>query len=392
MKRECADEPDSTAQTVRRSRRDVVPSTLDVPLLAGERVATSGFTDGIHAVFHGSVTAVDSHGCCKVMFDDGEMKDMKPSSLKRLPEPFVAVVKAEAKTELKMSKTQAKTEVETEVKPDVKSELKPPQLTTHVKRESEAKPAPQPVFSEDNFGSKNIIHLNTLIRPSAKMNNGFAAYIHEGVATHGIPIEITGMCPAVAAMQGQPHAAVKTALLNELLADDPTKPITREEQSWTNQTAHWLASADVGSFLIIRHIYGTCPYLPVAIKRGGCKHNKRIYAIGMVTETPRCNSLADRAIQDQMRSVTRLWHEGEQSNQNWFRVSYEWMGYYDDLSDTTRSYLQAISQPTVTKLFGTAATQKNEQAIRADLWKNAAIRIKPADFRVAPTSGALDVD
>ena len=171
--------------------------------------------------------------------------------------------------------------------------------------------------------------------------------------------------------------------------------------SEAQQVAMWLVDVTVGSFIVMRHEYATCPYVPKCLKDASGEYIGPVYAIGVVTKCVVPNSAEDQAIGKLIPEVGATWCH------TLYRVNFRWMGLKSALQPATVAYLGKVCQPTVAKIcepgkkwprIGTDANR-----VRNDLWKNATWAINSKDFddhfgtAIAPDNGcagtlAIDVD
>lgn len=114
----------------------------------------------------------------------------------------------------------------------------------------------------------------------------------------------------------------------------------------SRQVALWLKDATVGSFIIMRHEFHRCPFIPSKLKVNG-KYIGPVYVIGVVTKKVKPGSAEERSIQDnQMSEFNRDYH----NIHSFCKVEWQRMGMKDTLDDSTKKYMNAVCQPTINRM------------------------------------------
>jgi len=215
--------------------------------------------------------------------------------------------------------------------------------------------------------SRSILLLNTFINKDQKQNKGFGPFIKEGVAG----------C----------FARVPHDLLPRLdsMGQNELRDALKNHEHWfkgfetrdggASQTALWLKEGTAGNFVIMRHEYPKCPYMPSRLKPNGT-YIGSIYVIGMITKQIPQWSEEDMQIANRLCDT---WKVG-----NLCLVDWKYMGMKDDLKQTTQGYINAVCQPTVAHICTDRLKPYKKggtpESVREDLWNNANIMIKKEDF------------
>ena len=251
----------------------------------------------------------------------------------------------------------------------------PPRSSTAVADQAQDQLAAAPVamtdadgFNEEAFMKNNILLLNTFIDSKKEINMGFGPFIREGIATPGFyPVsqQVAEMNP--------------TATYEEIRNEISRCPVY-EKYGGAGQMARWLNDAKVGSFVIIRHEYNKCPFLPAKLTDAAGKYIGPVYVIGVVTKVVKIGSMEEKRIAGE--KIPEL---DDISNTGCFRlVSWKKMGMKSSLKKGSVDYIDHAVQPTVSRaLFKSGLKYKSgstTESIRRDLWENATISISSADF------------
>ena len=149
--------------------------------------------------------------------------------------------------------------------------------------------------------------------------------------------------------------------------------------SEASQIAMWLTEVNQpGSFILMRHEYSNCPWLPQKLKSISGGYIGAVYVLGVVTDSLVPNSAADRAIASRIGEIGANW------NHTYCAIDFRWMGFKADLQPSTTAYITKICQPTVAKICGDGkkwpALGTDAARVRADLWRNATMAITAGDF------------
>jgi hypothetical protein len=145
-------------------------------------------------------------------------------------------------------------------------------------------------------------------------------------------------------------------------------------------TATWLKKATVGSFVIMRHCYPKCKFCPKRLFVDG-SYIGPVYVIGIITKKVLPWSEEERHIADiNMGAFTR----NRWPVHNFCRVSWEKMGYLNELNEPTKKYLSKVVQPTLQQICENAEKRFDgggtSDSIRRDLWKHAKVKISSEEF------------
>ena len=222
-------------------------------------------------------------------------------------------------------------------------------------------------FDEQAFMSNPLFHLNSFVRSKNHVNEGFSELIREGIATPAflpLPKSLD-----VAKIADWTYTELREELTNMNHGD------------WgATATATWLKKATVGSFVIMRHCYPKCKFCPKRLFVDG-SYIGPVYVIGIITKKVLPWSEEERHIADiKMADFSR----NRWPIHNVCTVSWEKMGYINELKESTKKYLSKVVQPTLQqicentgKLFDGGGTS---DSIRRDLWKNAIEGISSKEF------------
>ena len=223
-------------------------------------------------------------------------------------------------------------------------------------------------FNKKSFMDDKIFLLNSFMDAKARVNQGFGPFIREGVATPGYK----RVSEVVARM-------VPTASYEELRDEIFLDPDVT--MSSARKVALWLKDVTVGSFIVMRHEYKDCPFLPSKLKDSAGKYAGKVYAIGVVTQVVKpCSEEEEQIARKQLGELNGM--------NNFCFVSWKKMGMKKDLHPNSRAYINVVCQPTLAKILqpgkeyegGKYVGRATTEDIRRDLWDNATIPISPADF------------
>lgn len=228
-------------------------------------------------------------------------------------------------------------------------------------------------FSKESFLSENILHLNPFITGGA--NLGFGPFIATGIASPGFyPIgpEVMRLLQGCGGI-----STSRTAVVKEI-----TRTTQNGERSWAQQLGTWLQCAtEPGCFIIMRHEYKNCPFVPAGLKDNGGSFIGPVYAIGQVTKAGLIDPSETQNLQLHLYENFPFMQWNSNSP---VKVHWKWMGLKSNLQEPTQRYLNYICQPTVAKICGHGKEWPklgtNWRAVREDLWTNAMASINPLDF------------
>ena len=225
------------------------------------------------------------------------------------------------------------------------------------------------LFNEDSFMKESLFLLNSFIDGKRKYNRGFGPFIREGIAT-------TGKDPVSADVAAQIiERDLTKKQIAELISDGQVS------KSATSQVTLWLHDMKVGSFVIMRHEYENCPFLPESLKDDNGRYIGKVYVIGVITRTIQPGSEDEKKIAEER--ISELFLSGWNTN-NFCEVSWQRMGMKDCLLEGTKKYINVSCQRTLSQICGNGKkiyrNGVTADDIRKDLWKNANIPIQPEDF------------
>lgn len=206
-----------------------------------------------------------------------------------------------------------------------------------------------------------------MIDPKAGLNLCFGAFMREGMAG----------CMAFNSLTPEVESMTKSsASYDELYAELCLSAAKTDAQ----QVALWLSTAKVGSFVIMRHEYSKCLFMPDRLKDLDGKYIGQVYVIGVITKI-----IEPGTVEEERISTHRLREFADEFNMHSFcLVSWQKMGFKNDLSDTTKRYVSKVCQKSVNLIaeYGKApyTIKTTPEKVRRDLRKNATTPISPADF------------
>lgn len=225
-------------------------------------------------------------------------------------------------------------------------------------------------FTEQAFMNNSLFHLNSFIRSkgTVKLNEAFAEFIREGVATPGfdrVPKTLD-----IEKITDWTYHELRDALIQHGHHDE-----------WgASQVALWLKNATIGSFVIMRHEYPKCPFCPKRLIGDDGKYIGPVYVIGVITKKVVPWSEEERDIENnKMGEFSR----GRYPIYTVCKIEWKRMGYKSELEESTQSYINHVCQPTlrqICKLGKMFAGGTSSERIRCDLWRNATEEISSEDF------------
>ena len=217
---------------------------------------------------------------------------------------------------------------------------------------------PFEVCKQLNDPDVSVYHLNPFLHlGSPKRNEGFGPFIQSGCATVGF--------------QQTPPSVIKK--LNEGIGftDMKTRLV---ENGFTRldagQIAMWLTQVEVGSVLVMRHIYKGCQRTPAPLMAQG-KYIGPVFVLGVVTER-----LEPQSSEDQWLSK-RVVDQGGRKRDKFFRVSWQKMGLIDELNSSTRRFIN-VDQGTIRGTLSNITSKPDARNHRAELARKATRAIAPA--------------
>ena len=216
--------------------------------------------------------------------------------------------------------------------------------------------------------SNPLFHLNSGIDGTTKRQNlWFSPFLREGLASPGfyrVPRHIASQVP------NWSYAQIREALLDDW-----------GEDRAACQVAMWLKDAVVGSFVIMRHEFPKCPFIPSKMKDSNGKYIGKVYVIGVITKKILPGSAEEKTAQDnQMSEFDRNRH----NIRSFCRVEWNRMGMKDSLDESTKKYINAVCQPTINRMCQDLSKEYKSgatgESVKRNLWENASIPIKAGDF------------
>ena len=136
------------------------------------------------------------------------------------------------------------------------------------------------------------------------------------------------------------------------------------------QNATYYGRVKVGSYIVMRHCYATCPHVPgfLANMPGGFP-KKGVYSIGVVTG----------ALSAQKKRMPEI---SEIDDRDYWPVNFFKLGMMADLADETRNYFSKVCVSTMSPVCG--VTDSTDASLakrrRSDIWRNATVHISPENF------------
>ena len=270
-------------------------------------------------------------------------------------------------------------------------------------------PLPQPTNNLESFASleTNIFHLNPWIQSKKreKENHCFGPFIRASAVNFGaFPLTSTS---APLHASGAPYAQLRVVILEDLMnaAADPMSKRRypdeyyrrtsdpddfgletlemyagnkRKASTEATQNALYYGKVRIGDYIIMRHCYANCKYLPNFLSSlpGGYPEGG-VYVIGRVTGPIAIGSREDVEISKLLsRQIEKLWCR------DFYPVTFAKLGKIADLDAATQKYLSKICVATMMQVFSPTGTTDASAARRhrQQLWRNATTKITPADF------------
>jgi len=322
-----------------------------------------GGTKKLFSFLSDAMKAYDDH---VVQRDD---KQTKKSHL-NLPENYPSLFPEERKVKVELKHELKGEETDNESDPLVKMSTKLPAAKRRRKEDFWETVADPIDFSRQAFMNNPLFHLNPGIDGTVKHQNlWFSPFLREGIASPGfcrVPYNIA--------------SEVSTSSYEQIRDDINDECYYGEGIHSARQVALWLKDATVGSFIIMRHEFPRCPFIPSKLKVNG-KYIGPVYVIGVVTKKVKPGSAEERNIQDtQMSEFNKDFH----NIHSFCKVKWQRMGMKDTLDDSTKKYINAVCQPTINRMcqdlrkeYKSGATG---EAVKRNLWENASIPIQAGDF------------
>lgn len=225
-------------------------------------------------------------------------------------------------------------------------------------------------FTKNEFMSNDLFHLNSFVDSGQRINYGFTAFMQQQAATVGISKhEFT---PEVL-------QALSSSSREEIA--DMVVENTGVSHSAAGQIVLWQLGVQVGSFVIMRHAYKECPYIPQLAFDDHGRWLGKLYVIGQVTQLLQPFSEEDNCISNQYPET----HGKEKAN-GFHRVNFCRMGLESSLSKVTQCCLNAVCVKMLAQISFSSSTA---HWIRSDLWNNATRVITPDDAQFAMTRGVI---
>ena len=229
----------------------------------------------------------------------------------------------------------------------------------------------------EGFMAARLFHLNTLITENKSDNVGFIPFLTQGGASpyFGSLLDAADL-PKLIASRDSYDETIAIIRATGLYTDKgPSSP--------TKQLALWLSSVRPGSYIVMRHsTQNDHSRIPSDIKGDPARS---IYVIGEVTAASHIGSEATMAIGSRVSQAMATigfgayspYYDGDLASHEvavrWFRL-----GYTDDWTDETRSYMKGRIASTFSELckMGDAKSVR----IRQDIWASAPLEFSTADY------------
>ncbi|KAL7573450.1 hypothetical protein ACA910_013765 [Epithemia clementina (nom. ined.)] len=236
------------------------------------------------------------------------------------------------------------------------------------------------------FFEQTILLMNSYICRETRQNRGFGPLLRAGLATPGFA-RVPKVVQEMVTTGGEAPAATYQDIRNALQASHYGHP-TYNVSAASRQVALWFTEARVGTFVMLRHEYAKCPYLPKRLKvtNNSSGYMGKVYVIGVITRLVPLGSLEEKDIVQ--RELHDLQCRIPTSLQTFARVHWFKMGYKANLKPSTQKYLTAVCQSTMTRIcqpgkqWCSDKTQCSTdwRSVREDLWNTATISIRSAEF------------
>lgn len=221
------------------------------------------------------------------------------------------------------------------------------------------------------FMAAPLFHLNSFMNRATQRNKGFGPFIREQVATpgfYGVDLSVHKMVK-----EGASQDAVRQEILR-LGAPDRFEM----NASVASQVALWLREAKVGSYVLMRHEYKNCPWVPSHLKDDQGKYIGKVLVLGRVIKVIEPYSAEERAIAASLPEIANDF------SHTFCRVQFNKMILKNTLQPATIKYISAVCQKTVGKICVEGvewpSLGTDSVSVREDLWANAIISITKQDF------------
>lgn len=232
----------------------------------------------------------------------------------------------------------------------------------------------RPAFDKDSFMKTRLFHLNSFLESydGVRANPGFGPFCRSSIATPGfynIPQYITDMIPYASYDELREAIAAIYTPMGDLRG--------------APQVALWLKCASIGDFVMMRHEYSNCPYLPSRLRNQNNRYIGPVYVLGVITGVVKTNSdeeeyiarndLGEFTVESGWNFVTKF-----------CRVDWKLMGFKANLQKSTQTYINRICQSTLNEIAKHGKVwpklETDWESVRNDLWNNATMEISSADF------------
>jgi hypothetical protein len=224
---------------------------------------------------------------------------------------------------------------------------------------------------KEAFMAAPLFHLNSFMNGGTKRNKAFGPFIREQVATPGF-YEVDAIVHDMV-KEGASQDAVRQEILRRGAPDG-----FEMNASVASQVALWLREAKVGSYVLMRHEYKNCPWVPSRLKDDQGKYIGKVLVLGIVTEVIEPYSAEERAIAASLPEIANDF------SHTFCRVQFNKMIMKSTLQPATIKYISAVCQKTVGKICVDGgewpSLGTDSVSVREDLWSNATISITGQEF------------
>jgi hypothetical protein len=149
----------------------------------------------------------------------------------------------------------------------------------------------------------------------------------------------------------QDHALMNQTLLDSSFERDKHGAARSSD---CGAIAEWLTQVQVGTVILMRHIYTRDPLMPAPLVTKDGKYIGPVYALGVVTERIEPWCAEDQRISKQMKAFGGRGRVGGRGRDKYVKVSWQKMGLINKLTRKTRHYIntyQGVIRGTLNRMF-----------------------------------------
>jgi len=225
--------------------------------------------------------------------------------------------------------------------------------------------------ARDVFMAAPLFHLNSFMNATTRRNKGFGPFIREQVATPGfyaVGQHVIGLLN-----QGGTYEEIRNELIHHGGPDE-----AGVDPSEASQVTLWLTEVKVGSYILMRHEYKSCPWVPTRLKDDQGEYIGKVWVLGRVTAVVEPDSDEKEAIAANLPEINDTWCN------TFCRVKFDKMILKSNLKTETVNYISKVCQKTLSKICVEGSSWlklgTDARTVRDDIWNNANISICSDDF------------